>query len=131
MVPEEAVLEVDARVPTRREVERLSQEMESLEPVLQGAELDVYTLLKRPPLDRNDGVMMLYEQAKQLASELGYDLPETSTGGISDGNLTAEIAPTLDGLGPIGDGAHAVYEHIEKDKLSKRIALLARLLEEL
>lgn len=131
VIPGEAVLEIDARVPTRTEVQRLKEEIEAIQPILKGAELDVYTLVKRPPLDRNDGVVMLYKEAKQLALEFGYDLTETSTGGISDGNLTAKVAPTLDGLGPIGDGAHAVHEHIERDKLTKRIALIARLLENL
>jgi glutamate carboxypeptidase len=75
---------------------------------------------------------MLYEKAKALAAELGYDLPEASTGAISDGNLTAAMGvPTLDGLGPIGDGAHAAHEHICKDQMAKRVALLIRLLEEL
>lgn len=132
VIPAEAILEVDSRVPTKEEEERIVREMESLTPVLKGVELDIYTLIKRPPMDRSDGVIQLYEKTKQLAEELGFDLPETSTGGISDGNLTAAIGvPTLDGLGPVGDGAHAVYEHIEKDKISQRIALLVRLLQEL
>jgi glutamate carboxypeptidase len=132
VIPAEAVLEIDARVPTIEEQNRLKEEMESLEPVLEGAELEIYTLIKRPPLDRKEGVIRLYEKAKELAGELGYKLPETSTGAISDGNLTAAIGvPTLDGLGPIGDGAHAVHEHIVRDQIVKRIALLVRLLEEL
>ncbi|WP_102348920.1 M20 family metallopeptidase [Bacillus sp. Marseille-P3661] len=132
VIPAQAVLEVDARVPNNEEVERLKKEIESLKPVLEGAELDIYTLIKRPPLDRTEGVVDLFTKAKGFAKDLGYDLEETSTGAISDGNLTAALGiPTLDGLGPIGDGAHAVYEHIEKDKISKRLALLVKLLEEL
>lgn len=132
VIPAEAVLEVDARVPNRDEQLRLIAEMESLHPAVSGASLDIYTLVKRPPMDRSEGVVTLYEKAKAYARELGYELPETSTGAISDGNLTAAIGiPTLDGLGPIGDGAHADYEHIEKDKMVKRIALLALLLENL
>ncbi|EKN63456.1 M20 family metallopeptidase [Schinkia azotoformans] len=132
VIPAKAVLEIDARVPTNAESERLIKEIESLTPVLEGAELDIYTLVKRPPLDRTDGIVDLYSKAKQFARELGYELEETSTGAISDGNLTAALGiPTLDGLGPIGDGAHAVYEHIEKDKIAKRLALLVKLLEKL
>ncbi|MFF2445569.1 M20 family metallopeptidase [Neobacillus sp. NPDC058068] len=132
VIPAQAILEVDARVPTNEEVKRLTKEMESLTPVLAGAELDIYTLVKRPPLDRTEGVVHLFEKAKKFAKDLGYDLEETATGAISDGNLTAALGvPTLDGLGPIGDGAHAVYEHIEMDKISKRLALLVKLLEEL
>lgn len=132
VIPEEAVVEVDARVENKKELERLIYEMESLQPALNGSTLNVYTLVKRPPLDRTEGVIRLYRKAKQLAHELGFDLPEASTGAISDGNLTAALGiPTLDGLGPVGGGAHSVYEHIEKDKVAKRIALLIRLLEEL
>lgn len=132
VIPSQAVLEVDARVLTNEEAERLIKEIESLTPVLEGAELDIYTLVKRPPLDRTAGVVDLYFKAKNCAKDLGYSLEETSTGSISDGNLTAALGvPTLDGLGPIGDGAHAVYEHIDKDKIAKRLALLVKLLEEL
>lgn len=132
VIPSQAVLEVDARVLTNEEAERLTKEIESLTPVLEGAELDIYTLVKRPPLDRTAGVVDLYYKAKNCAKDLGYSLEETSTGSISDGNLTAALGvPTLDGLGPIGDGAHAVYEHIDKDKIAKRLALLVKLLEEL
>ncbi|MCM3714770.1 M20 family metallopeptidase [Halalkalibacter oceani] len=132
VIPAEAAVEIDARVANQGEVEKLKQEIEGRKPVLPGAVLDVYTLIKRPPLDRTEGVAKLYRKAKQLAEELGYPLPEASTGAISDGNLTAaQGVPTLDGLGPVGDGAHAVYEHILKDKMAERIALLVRLLEEL
>lgn len=133
VIPAQAILEVDARVPTLEEQSALQGKIESLTPVLSGAQLEVYTLVKRPPMDRKDGVVRLYERAKAIArEELGYELQEASTGGISDGNLTAAIGiPTLDGLGPIGDGAHAVYEHIEKDRMTLRMALLARLLETL
>jgi glutamate carboxypeptidase len=132
VIPAQAILEVDARVPTNEEVVRLTKDIESLTPVLAGAELDIYTLVKRPPLDRTEGVVHLFENAKKFAKDLGYELEETSTGAISDGNLTAALGiPTLDGLGPIGDGAHAVYEHIEKDKIPKRLALLVKLFEEL
>jgi glutamate carboxypeptidase len=132
VIPGEAVLEVDSRVSTKDEEDRIVSEMKSLSPVLKGVELDIYSLIKRPPMDRSEGGVQLYNITKKLAEELGLDLPEASTGGISDGNLTAAIGvPTLDGLGPIGDGAHAVYEHIEKDKIPQRIALLVRLLQEL
>lgn len=132
VVPAEVVLEVDARVPTKDEETRLIKKIESLTPVLAGASLDVYTLIKRPPLDREEGGIRLYEIAKELAAKLGYTLAESSTGAISDGNLTAALGvPTLDGLGPIGDGAHAVHEYIDKEKMTERIALLVRLLEEL
>ena len=132
VIPSQATLEVDARVATQAEALRLKDRIEALTPVLPGAKLDIYTLIKRPPLERTDGVVQLYHKARQLAAELGYDLPEASTGAISDGNLTAAIGvPTLDGLGPIGEGAHSSHEHILKDKIAPRLALLVKLLEKL
>ncbi|MFZ4451586.1 M20 family metallopeptidase [Salibacterium aidingense] len=132
VIPAEAVLEVDARVPSEEEITRLSEKMASLSPVLSGAALDLETLVKRPPLDRTEKVVALYEKAKKEAKELGYELTEASTGAISDGNLTAAAGvPTLDGLGPIGAGAHAAHEHIVRDKIPKRLALLVQLLRTL
>ena len=74
----------------------------------------------------------LYEQARQVARELGYDLAEGGTGGGSDGNFTAALGvPTLDGLGAIGDGAHALHEHVEVAALPDRAALIAGLIARL
>ena len=79
-----------------------------------------------PPLERSAGVVRLYEIARVVAGELGRDLGEGSTGGGSDGNFTAALGvPTLDGLGAVGDGAHALHEHVEIDSLGWRSALLA------
>ena len=83
----------------------------------------------RPPLERTAGVARLYDRARAVARELGWDLAEGSTGGGSDGNFTAAIGvPTLDGLGAVGDGAHALHEHVEVDALADRAALLAGLM---
>src|SRR6185295_13563540 len=86
----------------------------------------------RPPLERSDAVVRLYEQARLIARELGQELAEGGTGGGSDGNLTAAIGvPTLDGLGAIGDGAHALHEHVEVAPLPDRAALIAGLIQTL
>ena len=78
----------------------------------------------RPPLERSEAVVRLYDQAREIARELGQELAEGGTGGGSDGNFTAALGvPTLDGLGAIGDGAHALHEHVELDG---RIARSAR-----
>ncbi|HVB38691.1 MAG TPA: M20/M25/M40 family metallo-hydrolase, partial [Vicinamibacterales bacterium] len=84
------------------------------------------------PLERSPAVVRLYEQARAVAAELGVDLSEGATGGGSDGNFTAALGvPTLDGLGAVGDGAHALHEHVEIGALPARAALLAGLLARL
>ena len=83
----------------------------------------------RPPLERGEHVRSLFQTARNVARELGVDLTEGGTGGGSDGNFTAALGvPTLDGLGPRGDGAHAVHEHVDVNDLPWRAAFLARLL---
>lgn len=132
VIPEKAELEVDARVVTMNEAERLIEKMKSLQPVLDGSKLHVYSLIKRPPLERTKEVKRLFEIAKRCCVMQGYELTESSTGAISDGNLTAARGiPTLDGLGPIGNGAHASHEHIVKSKMMKRILLITHLLLEI
>ena len=94
--------------------------------------LEVTGGFDRPPLERSAGVARLYDQARQIARDLGQDLGEGSTGGGSDGNFTAALGvPTLDGLGAIGDGAHALHEHVEVDALPDRAALIAGLIAHL
>ena len=88
--------------------------------------------VKRPPMERSAGAAALFEMARTVAAEYGWTLGEGSTGGASDGNFTAAIGvPTLDGLGAIGDGAHALHEHVLVDALAPRAALLAGLLAEI
>jgi glutamate carboxypeptidase len=85
--------------------------------------------VERPPLERTDAVARLYEQAREVAAGLGRDLAEGATGGGSDGNFTAALGvPTLDGLGPEGDGAHALHEHVMVSDLPWRAAFLAGLM---
>ncbi len=80
-------------------------------------------------MERTDQVVRLYEQARSVARALGLDLKEGGTGGGSDGNFTAALGvPTLDGLGAVGDGAHALHEYVEIEPLTDRAAILAGLI---
>jgi glutamate carboxypeptidase len=132
VVAADAHAEVDIRVSTVADAEEIEKKILSLRPILKGAEIKVTGGIDRPPLERSPGVVDLYQKARALAAELGFDLGEGSAGGSSDGNLTAAFGvPTLDGLGPMGDGAHAESEHVIVSDLPRRTALLARLLETL
>ena len=88
--------------------------------------------INRPPMERTAGVVRLFELARAVADEQGWRLEEGMTGGGSDGNFTAALGvPTLDGLGAVGDGAHALHEHVVIKDLAPRAALVAGLLERL
>lgn len=132
VVADEAEAEVDVRFRTLADGERVVAAIRRLTPVLPGASLEVVDEMVMPPLERTAHVVELYKRAKNVAARLGFDLPETSTGGGSEGCYTAALnIPTLDGLGPDGDGAHAVHEHILISSLIERTALLAGLLMDL
>jgi len=120
---------VDVRVPAMADAAALEAQLRALRPALRGTRLEVRGSVARPPLERSPHVVRLYELARGVARDLGQDLGEGAAGGGSDGNFTAAIGvPTLDGLGPRGDGAHAAHEHVEMDDLPWRAALLAGLL---
>ncbi|PLR77039.1 peptidase M20 [Bacillus sp. V3-13] len=132
VVAAEAAADIDLRVKTQDEFDRLIPLIKNLDPKLDGIQVQVIGGVNRPPLERTEEVIKLYNTAKMLAQEhLGINLPETETGGGSDGNFTAPFAPTLDGLGAVGDGAHALNEHLIISEMPKRSALLALLLREL
>jgi len=132
VVPAEARATIDARAITRADADRVQRAMRSLQPQIAGATLDVSGGFDRPPLERTAAVETLFNQAKAVAADLGITLEEGSAGGGSDGNFTAAIGvPTLDGFGAIGDGAHAIHEHVEIDALVPRAATIAGLLDRL
>jgi glutamate carboxypeptidase len=132
VVPAEARATIDARANTRADVERIERRMKALQPQIAGARLEVTGGFDRPPLERTEAVIRLFEMAQQVAAELGVKLEEGSAGGGSDGNLTAALGvPTLDGFGAIGDGAHALHEHVEIDALVPRAATIAGVLSRL
>lgn len=132
VVPDEARAVIDVRVPTMADAERVRAALAGLRPQIAGTSLEVRGGIDRPPLERTDGVVRLYHTARAVAAELGHDLGEGTTGGGSDGNFTAALGvPTLDGLGAVGDGAHAPHEHVVVGDLPWRAALLAGLVKRL
>jgi glutamate carboxypeptidase len=129
VVAASAEAQVDVRVQTLAEAERIDSAIRGLQPRLAGAVLDIDGGLNRPPMERSEAMGRLFERARQIAAAMGVDLHEGSTGGGSDGNFTAAMGiPTLDGLGPEGEGAHAAHEHVLTDSFPRRVALLAGLL---
>ena len=132
VVAEEARAVVDVRAPSLDDAARIDEAFRALRPILPGARLVVTGGFERPPMERSAGVVALYEHAQAVAAELGQTVAEGGTGGGSDGNFTAALGvPTLDGLGGVGDGAHAIHEHVELDCLVPRTTLLAALIARL
>jgi glutamate carboxypeptidase len=129
VVAAEALAHVDVRVETLAEAARIDTAIRGLKPQLPGAILDIDGGLNRPPMERSPAMAALFAQAQQIAATMGVELQEGSTGGGSDGNFTAAMGvPTLDGLGPEGEGAHAAHEHVLTESFPRRAALVAGLL---
>jgi glutamate carboxypeptidase len=130
VVAAEARASIDMRFTSVEEGMRITDAMQSLKPVIDGARLEVRGGINRPPLLRTAEIGALFEHAKRLAAEIGYELREGSVGGGSDGNFIAALGvPVLDGLGVDGAGAHADHEHIIISDIPRRAALLTRLIE--
>ena len=129
VVPHHARAEVDIRYTHLADAARIDRALRGVRAVLPGARLEVRGGVNRPPLERTPGVARLFHHARELMSEIGVRLGETSTGGGSDGNFTSALGvPTLDGLGAVGHGAHSAVEHVVIRSLPERAALLAGLL---
>lgn len=127
-----ASAEIDVRVVDASEAERVDAALRALTPHLDEARIELTRTESRPPLERTDAVVRLYEQAREIAAGLGVTIGEGASGGGSDGSLiAAHGVPALDGLGPRGGGAHAVTEHVIVADLPFRLAFIARLLEAL
>lgn len=132
VVAAEASAEVDVRAITMAEAERMDTVLSSLKARHEEARVRVEGGVIWPPMERTEKTAELYARARELAAELGFDLREGLAGGASDGCLCASVgAPTLDGLGAVGGGAHAKDEHIEVSSMPERAALVARLMETL
>ena len=130
VVPASASAKVDVRFWTPEDGERLVAAIRGLTPATTGARVEVSGGINRPPMPRSEKNIALYEHARDLAAELGFDLKDGVVGGGSDGNFIAAMGtPVLDGLGVDGDGAHAEHEHIVIDDIPRRAALLTRLLQ--
>lgn len=130
VVAPEARAELDIRVMGWEDALRLERTVRDLTASISGTRLEIAGGIDRPPLEATPGNRSLWEAARRRAEELGIDLDEGTAGGASDGSLTSRLAPTLDGLGAVGDGAHALHEHVVLDRGPERAALLALLLLE-
>ncbi len=131
VVAEEAHALVDMRVPSPALAEEMVAKVMGLAPIGPDVTVTVTGGLNRPPYEKLPGIAALFEHAKGLAAELGFELQDLKTGGGSDGNFTADLAPTLDGLGVDGKGGHTDYEQLYVDSLVPRAMLMRRLLETL
>jgi glutamate carboxypeptidase len=131
VIAEEAYAEVDMRVPTHADADELVPKILNLQSRTEGVSVKVTGELNRPPYEKSNAGAALYEHAKTLASEIGFDLVDTATGGGSDGNFTAPHTATLDGLGVDGKGAHTHYEQLYISSIEPRARLLYRLYQTL
>jgi glutamate carboxypeptidase len=129
VVPEDAAAEIDFRVTVMDEYQRLKQWAGAVSPVLQGTRVSVAIELNRPPMPRDERMVNTFGRARSIAKEIGLELSEGSTGGGSDANFVAPLGvPVLDGLGPVGDGAHSDREYVEVASIAERTALMAALM---
>jgi len=128
VVPERCRVNVDVRVPRAADWKYVERQFAALMPIDKRCRIEVFGGLYRPPMERSAGSRKLFRLARSLAAELGVVLEESSTGGGSDGSFTAALGiPTLDGLGAVGEGAHAANESVLIYRIADRTALLAKL----
>jgi glutamate carboxypeptidase len=129
VIPAHAWAEVEARIVRRADGARIAQKFAALKAQDPRCTLTVTGGFNRPPMERRPGTVRLFRQAQALASDLDFALDEAATGGGSDGNFTAALGiPTLDGMGAVGEGAHARHESVLVEHLAPRTALLAAML---
>lgn len=129
VIPEHAECTLDVRFTSIKEAERIEREVSAISSFDERVALTILGGVNRHPLERTEGVIALYEQARELAAGFGYELGETQVGGGSDGNFVGALGvPVLDGLGVTGDGAHTLYEHILVDDIANRATLITMLL---
>ncbi|MGA1982117.1 MAG: M20 family metallopeptidase [Acidobacteriaceae bacterium] len=132
VIAEHAYADVDVRIARASDAVKVDKLFRSLRCADPKCKLEVTGGINRPPMERKAGTVALYKQARKLAAELGFALDEAATGGGSDGNFTAALGvPTLDGLGAVGEGAHAAHESVVVEHLVPRTALLAALIANL
>ena len=116
------------RVPSPDDAQRIETAIRSLQPTTTGSQIIVEGRFGRPPMVKNPGSEQLWFLAQEIGSQLGLELGEATAGGGSDGNTTSLYTPTLDGLGAVGDGAHAIGEFVDLGQMVDRAALLAGLI---
>ena len=130
VVADQARAVVDVRVPDRETARTVERAIRSLEAVTPGTSLEIQGAVARPPMVFGPGTEALWARARELGRRLGIELEHGTAGGASDANFTSQYAPTLDGLGAVGGGAHADSEHVRIPEIPRRTALLALLLME-
>jgi glutamate carboxypeptidase len=128
VVAPEVRARVDVRVPTLADADRIETAIRGLTPVDERSSIRVSGSFGHPPLEPLPRNRALWTLARSLAGTIGIDLEEAAVGGASDGNVISQYTATLDGLGAVGDGAHAAHEYVLASKLSERAALVALLL---
>jgi glutamate carboxypeptidase len=129
VVASQAYTEVDVRIAKASDAAHVEKLFRSLKVSDPRCRLKITGGVNRPPMERKPGTIALFKKARKLASELGFELDEAATGGGSDGNFTAALGiPTLDGMGAVGDGAHAEHESVVIEHLVPRTALLAAMI---
>ncbi len=128
VIPPTSRAEIDVRVPSLEDADRIERQILNLSPQTRGTKISIQGGINRPPLERTVKNNELWQVARQLGQDLGLDLLNGTAGGGSDGNFTSQYTATLDGLGAVGDGAHALHEFIFIDKMIERTALLTLLI---
>lgn len=130
VIPAQATASLDVRVARMKDAAAIDRQLRALRPHNRKCKLEITGGVNRPPMERSSGVATLFKKASEIAKKLGWKLEEASVGGGSDGNFTASLGiPTLDGLGGVGEGAHANHESVLISELPRRAALLAELIE--
>jgi glutamate carboxypeptidase len=130
VIPEHAECSIDVRFTSLDEANRVERELKTLAPFDDRVRVTVEGAINRPPMERSEKVVALFEKAKKISADLGYELEETQVGGASDGNFVAAMGiPVIDGLGIKGDGAHTLGERIHIDEIPFRAALLEKLIQ--
>jgi glutamate carboxypeptidase len=129
VIAAEAEAEIDVRIARAKDAARIEKKFRSLRVRDRGCVLQVEGGMNRPPMERSRATVALFRRAATLAAQMGFELGEASTGGGSDGNFTAALGvPTLDGMGAVGEGAHASHESVLLESLIPRMALLAEMI---
>jgi len=130
VIAAEASVAIDVRIKSAKQAAGLDRKLRALKPFDKHCKLQVTGGINRLPMERNAGVAALFKRAREIASRVGWKLEEASVGGGSDGNFTAGMGiPTLDGMGGVGEGAHARHEYIVISELPRRALLLAEMIE--
>jgi glutamate carboxypeptidase len=130
VIAAQATVEIDVRIKQAKQAATLDRKIRALKAYDKHCQLTIEGGINRLPMERTAGVAALYKQAQAVAKEVGWKLEEAAVGGGSDGNFTAGIGiPTLDGMGGVGEGAHAAHEYIVISELPRRVLLLAGMIE--